>query len=211
MGDWKKADGRRGSRPSNPEFAKTMVGGGSGSTPTEEPIVRQKKTIKHLCFLCLFVAIIDTSVDWNHPDLEANIWSNALENPTHGMDDDANGYVDDIRGWDFVDVTQSDSFSVGEDIGPEDNDPMDFYGTDDEIYPAAYHRVLGVAATDQLDRRSIWGEPQPPLWQGNASSYGSWVSVAAPGTDILSTGFDDTYETNNGTSVAAPAAPVWRR
>ena len=49
------------------------------------------------------VAVIDTGVDYNHPDLENNIWINPGEiNGEAGVDDDGNGYVDDLRGWDFV-------------------------------------------------------------------------------------------------------------
>lgn len=49
------------------------------------------------------VAILDTGVDYTHPDLEANIWINEAElNGVEGFDDDGNGYIDDIRGWDFI-------------------------------------------------------------------------------------------------------------
>ncbi len=48
------------------------------------------------------VADIDTGVDYNHVDLAANIWTNPNEIPGNGVDDDANGFVDDLRGWDFV-------------------------------------------------------------------------------------------------------------
>ncbi|MCC7229355.1 MAG: S8 family serine peptidase [Fimbriimonadaceae bacterium] len=48
------------------------------------------------------VAIIDTGIDLNHPDLAANIWRNPNEIPGNGIDDDGNGYVDDINGWNFV-------------------------------------------------------------------------------------------------------------
>lgn len=49
------------------------------------------------------IAILDTGVDYTHPDLEANIWINEAElNGVEGYDDDGNGYVDDIRGWDFI-------------------------------------------------------------------------------------------------------------
>ncbi|MBX7158518.1 MAG: S8 family serine peptidase [Verrucomicrobiae bacterium] len=47
------------------------------------------------------VAVIDTGVDWNHEDLKGNIWVNSGEIPNNGKDDDKNGFVDDIRGWDF--------------------------------------------------------------------------------------------------------------
>ena len=49
----------------------------------------------------LAIAVIDTGVQWDHPDLDANIWSNPGEIANNGADDDGNGYVDDIRGWDF--------------------------------------------------------------------------------------------------------------
>ena len=47
------------------------------------------------------IALIDTGVDYNHPDLAANIWKNSGEY-LNGADDDGNGYIDDIRGWNFV-------------------------------------------------------------------------------------------------------------
>jgi subtilisin family serine protease len=43
-----------------------------------------------------------TPVDYNHPDLSDNMWVNAGEIPGNGFDDDANGYVDDVYGYDFV-------------------------------------------------------------------------------------------------------------
>jgi subtilisin family serine protease len=47
------------------------------------------------------VAVIDTGIQFNHPDLAVNIWNNADEIPGNGIDDDSNGYIDDHRGWDF--------------------------------------------------------------------------------------------------------------
>lgn len=44
------------------------------------------------------VAIIDTGIDYNHPDLAANIWVNPGETAGNGIDDDANGYIDDVHG-----------------------------------------------------------------------------------------------------------------
>ncbi len=51
----------------------------------------------------IIVAIIDTGVDYTHPDLKNNIWQNPNEIPGNGIDDDHNGFVDDVMGWDFVD------------------------------------------------------------------------------------------------------------
>ncbi|MFC2140576.1 S8 family serine peptidase, partial [Candidatus Auribacterota bacterium] len=49
----------------------------------------------------MIVAVIDTGVDYTHPDLQANMWTNTGEVAGNGIDDDGNGYVDDYRGWDF--------------------------------------------------------------------------------------------------------------
>lgn len=48
------------------------------------------------------VAVIDTGIDYSHPDLAANVWTNPGEVPGDGIDNDRNGYVDDVRGWDFA-------------------------------------------------------------------------------------------------------------
>lgn len=61
----------------------------------------------------IVVAVIDTGADYNHPDLAQNIWTNPKEIPGNGIDDDGNGYVDDVHGWNFISNT---------------NDPMDDNG-----------------------------------------------------------------------------------
>jgi len=247
----------------------------------------------------IVIAIHDTGVDWDHPDLEDNIWINSGEDlngngivdPSdfNDIDDDGNGFIDDIRGWDFVDTTYP--VYPGEDGTIRDNNPMDFHGhgthcsgiasaatdnnigiagvcwdciimsirvgykapsgnglmweddcaaglvyaadngadvismswgdflvdpliqdainyaysqgvilvaaagnydTDAKLYPAGYDKVIAVAATDHNDSRAGF------------SNYGSWVDVAAPGVDIYSTLFNDTYESWSGTSMSTP-------
>ncbi len=49
------------------------------------------------------VAIVDDAVQITHPDLQANIWVNSGEIPNNGIDDDGNGYIDDVRGYDVAD------------------------------------------------------------------------------------------------------------
>jgi subtilisin family serine protease len=56
------------------------------------------------------VGIIDTGIDGSHPDLAAQMWVNPHEIPGNSTDDDGNGYIDDVRGWDFIN---------------NDNDPSD--------------------------------------------------------------------------------------
>lgn len=47
------------------------------------------------------VAVLDTGIDIGHPDLKNSIWMNKDEIPGNGIDDDGNGYIDDLYGWDF--------------------------------------------------------------------------------------------------------------
>ncbi len=50
----------------------------------------------------VIIAVLDSGVDYNNPDLSGNVWTNPYEIPGNGLDDDLNGYIDDIHGWDFV-------------------------------------------------------------------------------------------------------------
>jgi subtilisin family serine protease len=72
----------------------------------------------------IVVAVIDTGVDYNHPELAANMWTNPGEIPGNGIDDDSNGYIDDEKGWDFI-TCEKWSFFGCEIFKSEDNDPYD--------------------------------------------------------------------------------------
>lgn len=63
----------------------------------------------------IVVAVVDTGVDHTHPDLATRLWTNTGETPANSVDDDGNGFVDDIRGWDFAygDANPSDVFGHG--------------------------------------------------------------------------------------------------
>ena len=51
----------------------------------------------------IVVAVIDTGIDWTHPEIAGRLWVNPGEIAGNGVDDDGNGFVDDVHGWDFVD------------------------------------------------------------------------------------------------------------
>jgi len=53
----------------------------------------------------VIIAVLDTGVDMNHPDLMSGIWKNPREVPDNGIDDDANGFIDDVHGWNFAEGT----------------------------------------------------------------------------------------------------------
>ncbi|RMH00160.1 MAG: hypothetical protein D6706_04410 [Chloroflexi bacterium] len=106
------------------------------------------------------VAVIDTGVDYNHPELSNQIWLNAGEIPNNGIDDDGNGYVDDVRGWDFV---------------QNDNAPMDFneHGTHVAgIIGAAGNNATGVVG-------ACWRARIMPLRVLNSVGSGTTADIVA--------------------------------
>ncbi|RMG60970.1 MAG: T9SS C-terminal target domain-containing protein [Calditrichaeota bacterium] len=50
----------------------------------------------------VIIAVVDGGTDWDHQDLLANVWTNPGEIPNNGLDDDNNGFVDDVHGWNFA-------------------------------------------------------------------------------------------------------------
>src|SRR5882757_2076825 len=58
--------------------------------------------LKKLKSKTVLVAVIDSGVDTLHEDLKGILWTNPKEIPGNGIDDDGNGYVDDIHGWNFI-------------------------------------------------------------------------------------------------------------
>jgi len=76
----------------------------------------------------VIVALIDTGCSMDHPDLAGTFWENRAEaNGTEGVDDDGNGYIDDVNGYDFVSAAAAIAES-GEDVFPPDSDPEDTDG-----------------------------------------------------------------------------------
>jgi len=227
----------------------------------------------------IVVAVLDTGVDVNHPDLKVNIWINEDEIPNNDIDDDNNGFVDDVTGWNFADdsndVIPDDIWSSvaghgtqvagviagvgnngigvsgvnwqssimalrlstemttaevaagldyaaanganvinmsfgGADSGPEGDQAVkeaidNAYAqgillvasagnadTSEPLYPAAYYNVMAVSSTNGEDIKT------------GHSSFGHWVDIAAPGTDIVTTDLDNEYIATAGTSFSGP-------
>lgn len=97
------------------------------------------------------VAVIDTGVDYSHLDLRNNIWINTAEIPGNGIDDDGNGYIDDVYGWNFV---------------GDNNDPKDDNGHGTH--------VAGIIAAENNDIGSVgvaYNCKVMVLKAGNSSGY----------------------------------------
>ncbi len=71
------------------------------------------------------VAIVDTGVTLDHPDFEGQLWTNPGEIPGNRVDDDDNGFVDDVQGWDFVEAPTAAGRG---DFNEPDGDPTDETG-----------------------------------------------------------------------------------
>lgn len=82
----------------------------------------------------IIVAILDSGIKDDHPDLKSKIWINSEEIPDNGIDDDDNGYIDDYKGWDFAydDNIPTDGFGHGTNIasviGCSTNNAIGFAG-----------------------------------------------------------------------------------
>jgi subtilisin family serine protease len=230
----------------------------------------------------IIIAIVDTGIDWDHPDLENNIWINKNEIADNGVDDDNNGYIDDIRGWDFGGLDGTSDNDPNEDkadhgthvagissavtnnnigiasigyncklmavktsqnnVRSDNGSALIAYGyqgiiyaadngakvincswggygysianqeainyaiskgalivaaagndnKSETFYPASYKGVLSVASVNSSDVRSSF------------SNYSNSVDVSAPGEQIYSTWYNNSYTSLTGTSMASP-------
>jgi subtilisin family serine protease len=147
----------------------------------------------------IVICIHDTGVDWDHPDLKDNIWinsgedlnSNGIVDPSdfNDFDDDGNGYIDDIRGYDFVNTTKP--VVPGEDGTIPDNDPMDFHGHGTHcsgIASASTDNGIGVAGV-------CWNCSIMPVRIGFKASGGAGL------IDIVAAAKGLEYASDNGANI----------
>ena len=124
------------------------------------------------------IAILDTGIDYTHPDLAENIWINEAElNGVEGFDDDENGYIDDIRGWDFING---------------DNAPLD-----DNMHGTHVAGIAGAVGGNGIGiAGAVWNVKLMPIkvfqsnGVGNASTIAEGVTYASEnGATILNMSF----------------------
>ena len=154
-------------------FGQTIKG--FPGTPDADIDVEEAWTVSHGS-ADVVVGILDTGLDLTHPDLAANVWINPGENcsgcRTDGLDNDGNGYVDDWRGWDFVN---------------NDNNPNDDHGHGTHvagIIGAVGNNCNGVSGVD-------WDVELMPLKFLNAAGSGTTADATANGADLTNNSWAD--------------------
>ncbi|MBD3336074.1 MAG: S8 family serine peptidase [Candidatus Eisenbacteria bacterium] len=136
----------------------------------------------------VLVGVVDTGVDYTHPDLADHIWVNEDEIPDNEVDDDENGYVDDVLGWDFV---------------GEDNDPM---GTGPGDHGT---RVAGIVAGDGTSGIVTGVAPGATIMplRGSGSTWAVLIEAleyaVANGVDVISMSISQKWRYNPKPDFAA--------
>jgi Subtilase family len=107
----------------------------------------------------IILAVIDTGIDFLHPDIDDVIFNNEGEigtdgngndKSTNGIDDDGNGFIDDFQGWDFVNKLNIFPAELKDDFTDWDNYPMDEHGHGTNVSGiiGAEHNKLGIAGVN---------------------------------------------------------------
>jgi subtilisin family serine protease len=128
------------------------------------------------------IAIMDTGVDIEHPDLMNRIWTNWAEIPGNDTDDDGNGYVDDIHGWDF---------------GNGDNDPMPHALINSQGIDVGFHgtHMAGIASAETNNSIGVAGT----CWDSRIMPLKILDSLGVLTLESITSAFE--YATDEGADV----------
>ena len=145
------------------------------------------------------VAVVDTGIDFNHADINDNIWRNPNET-INGIDDDGNGYIDDINGWDFVDddadATDLNGHGthVSGTIAAERNNHFGIVG----VAPEA--KIMPVRGLDAFGGGSSFGLAQAIIYAAQNGAdviNNSWGCELCPSDLLLEEAVDFAYAMNS--------------
>jgi hypothetical protein len=127
------------------------------------------------------IAIIDSGIDMDHPDIISNIWFNKGEKPLNGIDDDNNGFIDDFSGWDFVDNS---------------SDPHPKFDTSDSLTSISHGTIVaGVAASMTDNYEGLAGV----CWNCKIMALRAIGIDGVGTTDVIAKAIN--YAVNNGADV----------
>ena len=89
----------------------------------------------------VIVGVIDSGIDINHPDLKPRVWTNAKEIPGNGIDDDKNGYADDIHGWNFLGNSNDENLEMTRVLKKADDGSKEYAAAKKE-YEAEFQEAM---------------------------------------------------------------------
>ena len=165
----------------------------------------------------VLVSVIDSGIDLKHADIDANLWKNPGEIAGNGVDDDGNGYVDDVHGWDFwnADRDPTDDYGHGTHvagiIGAEGDNGRDIAGVcwNATIQAVKVLDTLGAGTWTSISQGMIYAADNGALvsnYSLGGASYDVGVDTAtqyAAGLDIVQVAAAGNLATN------APFYPAW--
>ncbi|HPD33892.1 MAG TPA: S8 family serine peptidase, partial [Candidatus Kapabacteria bacterium] len=134
------------------------------------------------------IAIVDQATDWTHEDLIDNIWINPNEIPDNGIDDDFDGYIDDVHGWDFVGNFTFQNQNFRPDNEPKPSDPQNSHGTHTAgLASAVTDNGKGIAGTGfNCKIIPIKVGPDTSAIGGILAGYDGIMYASKLGADIIS-------------------------